>query len=324
MRRDGAPAETNVDDTPVVLLNPRAAGGRAWRLAGPLRRWLSSQAPALSLQVVEGIDDARATLRARPEGSRVVVVGGDGTVHQLLPALLERRLSLGLVPVGSGNDLARALGLYGLARRDAMTLALNGPASRCDLGELLTETGRIPFASSLAAGFDAAVAWRAVGGPAWMRGLPRYLWATLVELAALRPWRLRASVDGVVVHDGEALFASCLNTPSYGAGMPAVPGARIDDGRLDLLVAGRFGRAGALAMLPRLLLGRHLSHPEVRTASFAEMRIDCDGALPLAADGEPLGAARGFTVRVLPAGLRVVRGRGVLVQNDSAPALRKT
>ena len=243
--------------------------------------------------LADDIGRARALLQGRPEGSRVVLVGGDGTVHRLLPELLARSLVLGLVPVGSGNDLAGALGLRGLAWDDALARALHGSASCCDLGELSSAGGALPFASSLAAGFDAAIARRASEGPQWLRGLPRYLWATLGELAALRRRRLRVFVDGALAHDGEALFASCLNTPSYGAGM--------------LLVGGGFGRAGALPMLPQLLAGRHLGHPEVRTARFAQLRVECDVDLPLAADGEPLAATREFSVRVLPGVLRVVR-----------------
>ncbi|MBX3590122.1 MAG: hypothetical protein KF755_04350 [Burkholderiaceae bacterium] len=294
----------------LVLLNPCAAGGRAWRLADPLRKQLNSVAPAAAFAVVDDVERARALLLERPEGSRAVLIGGDGTVHRLLPALVERKLSLGLVPVGSGNDLARALGLRGLAWPDALALALHGPASGCDLGELVTEHGAWPFASSVEAGFDAAIARRAAEGPQWLRGLPRYLWATLGELAALRRRRLRVIVDGELVHDGDALFASTLNTPTYGAGMPAVPGARIDDGRLDLLIAGRFGRLGTLLMLPRLLAGRHLGHPEVRTAPFTQLRVECVAEMPLAADGEPLAGARAVAVRVMPGALQAVRGPG--------------
>lgn len=290
-----------------MLLNPRAAGGRARRLADPVRQWLAVRAPEAVFALADDVGRARALMQAHPEGSRVVLVGGDGTVHRLLPELVARSLLLGLVPVGSGNDLAGALGLRGLAWGGALARALNGPASHCDLGELSTVGGALTFASSLAAGFDAAIARRAAEGPQWLRGLPRYLWATLGELAALRRRHLRVFVDDALAHDGEALFASCLNTPSYGAGMPAAPGARIDDGRLDLLLAGRFGRAGALLMLPRLLAGTHLGNPEVRAARFTRLRVECDVELPLAADGEPLASVREFSVRVLPGALRVVR-----------------
>jgi diacylglycerol kinase family enzyme len=110
-----------------------------------------------------------------------------------------------------------------------------------------------------------------------------------------------------VPHEGEALIATCLNTPSYGSGMPIAPAARVDDGALDVVVAVRFGRAGALAMLPRLLLGRHLGHPKVLAAQFAELAIEADVPIPLAADGEPLGESASVAVRVLPGALRVAR-----------------
>jgi len=275
-----------------------------------VRQWLAARAPDAVFALTDEVDRAHELLRGCSEGARAVLVGGDGTVHRLLPALLARNLVLGLVPVGSGNDLAGALGLRGLAWDAALSRALHGPTASCDLGEWRSGGDAQPFASSLTAGFDAAIARRASVGPQWLRGLPRYLWATLRELAALRRRCLRVFVDGELVHDGEALFASSLNTPSYGAGMPAAPGARIDDGRLDLLVAGRFGRAGAFAMLPRLLAGRHLGHPEVRTVRFSQLQVESDVELPLAADGEPLAGARQFSVRVLPGVLRVARGAG--------------
>lgn len=103
------------------------------------------------------------------------------------------------------------------------------------------------------------------------------------------------------------LFASSLNTPSYGSGMPAAPGARIDDGALDLLRVGAFGRLGALAMMPLLLTGQHLRHPRVAVGRFQSLRITSTAPVPLALDGEPLPAAAELTVRVRPGMLRVVR-----------------
>jgi diacylglycerol kinase family enzyme len=290
----------------IVLLNPHAGGGRAAALVAPIAQWLATQAPQVALHERGSVDGARAVIAAQARGSRVVLVGGDGTLHHMLPALLERGVSLGLVPFGSGNDTARALRLAGLAWPVALAHALAAPASPIDVGTVVVDGVATPFASSLTAGFDSAVGERALAGPRWLRGLPRYLLATLRELAALRHWPLHVEADGVTVHDGDALFASVLNTPSYGSGMPVVPQARIDDGRLDLLVAGRFGRAGAALMLPRLLAARHLSHPRVLCLPFATLTISSRVDVPLAGDGEPLGSARRWTVRVRPGALQVV------------------
>lgn len=294
-------------DAPLILLNPRAASGRAARLAAPIEAWARAHPARPRLHVASGIDDALAVLRALPPRSRVAAVGGDGTVHKLLPALLECRHTLGVVACGTGNDTARALGVSRLRWPAALELALSAAPQPIDAALLRTPHTSCPFVSSLAAGFDAAVAIRALRTSRALPGTLRYLWATAAELGALTGYRLRAECDGVLVHDGDALFASTLNTRSYGSGMPAVPHARIDDARLELLIAGRFGRAGVLAMLPLLLAGQHLHHPRVRMHSFSTLRIRADAALPLAADGEPLAAADDFEVRVLAGALSVVR-----------------
>jgi diacylglycerol kinase (ATP) len=290
----------------LVLLNPRAAGGRAARLHGPIAAWLRVHRPGARLEVPARLDDAIALIERSPRGGRVVLVGGDGTVHRMLPALLAGDCELGLVPAGSGNDTARAIGTARLRCEAALALALEGKARPMDLGECAFAGRRVLFASSLAAGFDAAVGLRALHAPRWLPGQPRYLWATLREIVALRTWPLRVRIDGRGVHAGPTLFASVLNTPTYGAGLRAVPHARHDDGRLDALVAGRFGRPGALAMLPRLMLARHLSHRAVRSADFAELIVDSEMPVPIAGDGEPAGHARSWRVRVLPGALRVV------------------
>lgn len=294
-----------------VLLNPNAQGGRADQQVPMLSAWLQEHAPDVALAAADSLSDSLALLRSLPIGSRVVAVGGDGTLNRWLPAVLERELTVGLVPMGSGNDSARGLGLHGLPWADALAHALTAAPQAVDTG-LATWTDlqglehRTPFLSSLTAGFDSAVGLRALHGPRWLRGLPRYLWATLNELIHLRDWPLTVHSDGQLLHQGPALFASSLNTPTFGAGIPAVPQARMNDGQLDLLWAGPFSRAGALLMLPRLLMGWHLSHPRIDTHPFETLTIDCASGVPLAADGEYLGVAGQVTVRNCPASLQIV------------------
>lgn len=307
---DDDSATQRPDRPTMVLLNPRAAGGRAAALAQPLREWLASHAPGVALVESDSIERSRATLQCLPRSSRVVLIGGDGTLHHMLPVLLTHRLALGVVPLGSGNDTARALGVADLPWAQALDLALRGPTRRMDVGELVTPRLRVPFLSSLAAGFDAAVGQRAIEGPRWLSGMPRYLWATVSELSTLRTHRIRIALDGAPRHEGEAIFASVLNTSSYGSGMPAVPGARVADGRLDLLVAGGFSRIGTLAMLPRLLRGTHLASAKIHTWRFESMQIESDDELPLAADGEPLESLRRFEVRVRASAVSVVSTKG--------------
>jgi hypothetical protein len=167
------------DRPTMVLLNPRAAGGQAAALAQPVRSWLAAHAPGVALVESDSIERSRATLQCLPRSSRVVLIGGDGTLHHMLPVLLTHRLALGVVPLGSGNDTARALGVAELPWAKALDLALRGPTRRMDVGELVTPRQRVPFFSSLAAGFDAAVGRRAIDSPRWLSGTSRYVWAEI-------------------------------------------------------------------------------------------------------------------------------------------------
>ena len=307
----------------VVLLNPHAAGGKAAALADPIRQWLVQQADQIRFEIPHTAEKSRLLIDALPKNSRVVVVGGDGTLNQLLPSLLAGAHTVALIPFGSGNDTARALGLLGMPWQQALQHALNGQASRVDLGLAefepddsdvdvdhqkpgLKRTISVPFISSFTTGFDSSVGLRALNGPKWLRGLPKYVLATVRELANLRTWQVQVCLDGESVHAGEALFASTLNTRSFGGGMPAVPHARMDDGKLDMLLAGQFNLFETLLMLPRLLIGKHLSHSKVRTQAFQTMTISAATPLPLAADGEYLGLAKRIKVSVLPSALAVV------------------
>ncbi len=289
-----------------VLINPHAGGGRARRLQPRLQQWLHDRGADARVIMPETIGQAHGYLRTLPTAARVALVGGDGTVNQMLAVLVAHGLTLALVPQGSGNDLARALGIAQWPWTRCLELALQGADAPVDVGWLQTGEASRPFLSSLTVGFDSAVGYRALHGPRWLRGLPRYLWATLRELSALQTWSMEISVDGESMHRGTTLFASTLNTPSYGSGMPATPDARINDGQLNLLVAGDFNRAQALAMLPRLLAGTHLGHARIQTRTFREMHIQGDRPLPLATDGEYVGEAERVQVRVAPGQLRVV------------------
>ena len=294
-----------------VLLNPHAQGGRAAARIPHLATWLRRHAPGVTLAAPDSLAESLSLLRDLPYGSRLMVVGGDGSLNRWLPAILERDLTLAVVPLGSGNDFARALGLHRLSWTQAMAQALHAAPQGVDVGwatwqDLRGQTHTAPFLSSLTAGFDSAVGLRAQQGPRWLQGLPRYLWATLNELLHLRHWDMQVQVDGLVQHQGPSLFTSSLNTPSFGSGIPAVPHARLNDGQLNMLWAGPFSRWSALLMLPRLLMGWHLVHRGIATQTYRQLDIACAQGVPLAADGEYLGIARSLSVRCAASSLRVV------------------
>lgn len=290
----------------LVFLNPNAGGGRAMRFEPDIRARIRTDYPGVRFVVTESIQAARALIGDTESDARIVLVGGDGTVNRMLPALLSSQRELAIVPMGSGNDIARALGLFKLTWQQALVHAITAPVSRIDVGEVEFDDRSVPFLACCTSGFDSAVALRALNGPRWLRGLPRYLLATLRELAAFRMWNLTVRSDGKPLRAGLALFASALNTPTFGSGIPILPQASINDGLLDLIIAGRFTRLSTLIMLPKLLVGRHLPDARIHTSTFKEMQIDAQPAVPLAVDGEYIGEASSLKVWLRSASLQVV------------------
>ena len=295
----------------LILINPHAAGGSARKLKHPIQAWcdaLPAQSEQPQIAMPESIEIALALVSALPHRTRVVVVGGDGTLNQMLPALLQGGHEVGLVPYGSGNDCARAWGLHRLSWQQALAHALHARSSSIDVGRIELDNKAIHyFHSSLAVGFDASVGNRALAGPQFLRGLPRYLLATLRELVHLKNWLLKVKIDGLLIHEGATLLASALNTPTYGGGMPAVPHALINDGQLNLLIGGSFNRLQTLFMLPRLLFGKHLDCPRIQCYAFTNATIVCTALVPVAADGETLGFSSHVQVTCLPNALQVVK-----------------
>ncbi len=285
-----------------------------------LQQWLLAKNFTMPMEAPDTVDEALALLMQQPAGSRVVVVGGDGTLQQWLPAILAQRLEVGLVPLGSGNDLARALGLLGQSPLQALQHALQAPADPIDVGMVRWEPPALGarllqsqvherrFVSSLTGGFDAQVALLALRAPRWLHGRGRYLWAIAAALLRLSNWPVQVFADQQRVYHGPALLCSALNTPTVGSGIPALPDNKPDDGRLHMLLGERFGRWGTLRLLPRLFKGRHLSMRGVRHQAIEGLWVHSQTPLPLAADGEYLGLAQQYRVQVQPAALWVVRG----------------
>ncbi len=294
----------------LVLLNPHAGGGRALRFEPDIRARIRTDHPGVRFVVTESIQAAHELIGDTGSDARIVLVGGDGTVNRMLPALIRGERKLAIVPMGSGNDIARALGLHKLTWQEALAHAITAPASRVDVGHVEFDDRTVPFLASCTSGFDSAVALRALNGPRWLRGLPRYVLATLRELAAFRTWSLTVHSNGKPLRAGVALFASALNTPTFGSGIPITPQASINDGLLDLIIAGRFTRLSTLIMLPKLMIGRHLPDARIHTSTFTEMQIDAQPSVPLAVDGEYIGETLSLRVRVMPAALCVVARAG--------------
>jgi diacylglycerol kinase (ATP) len=230
---------------------------------------------------------------------RVVAVGGDGTVQEVLNGLMGAGGApdggppvLALVPAGSGNDLARSLGLPA-APLEALTVALGDTTRPLDLGRAMHDGQLRYFAAAGGTGFDAQVASTMAGRRrAWQRGRAGYFLSTLNELRRFRnrELQLRLTTDhGYRAVEGRFLFVAFANGPYYGGGMQICPDASIDDGQLDLCLVGDISRLGALRELPGIYRAAHVDHPLVELARVRELTIEGGASTLVHLDGEPFG-----------------------------------
>ncbi len=281
--RDRPPARGPV----AVLANTSTGSGRSAALLPSVVAALAATGRPVRVLDASGRDAALAACRAAVDdgAAAIVTVGGDGTAHLAIQAVAATATALGVVPTGTGNDLAAELGL---ARRPAeaaraVAAALAGGSTRSiDLARAEDPSGRrLWYGAVLAAGFDAAVNARA-NRLAFPRGRRRYDAAILLELARLRARRYTLRLDGVE-HRVDAVLVAVANTGRYGAGLRICPHADPTDGRLDVVVGGRMGRATLVRLAPAVRRGSHLGHPAVSVAQARVVELAADGAT--AADG---------------------------------------
>ena len=283
---------------PLLILNPRAGRSRPSPTADALRGAFARHGLEVDLVPTQG--PAHATELARRAASdTVVAVGGDGTLHEVIEGLDLERQRLGVIPAGSGNDFAWAHAIP----RDldaAVARIAAGRERRVDLGAC--ECGR--FHNNLGLGFEAEVnrlshAVRGVRGPAL------YFVALARALARLRPYGLELEWEGGS-SSGPLLGAALVNGGRVGGAFLLAPGARADDGALDLLVTGAMGRWSLLAALGPVLAGREPRDGRLRRARTAWLRARAAAPVPVYIDGEYAGERRELSARVLPGALRLL------------------
>jgi YegS/Rv2252/BmrU family lipid kinase len=254
-----------------------------------------------SVSVTEGPGQAAAHARKAVAGGATVVVawGGDGTVNEVASALAFGDAPLGIVPAGSGNGLARDLGLP-TRPLEALRVALEGPELTIDAGEL---DGRL-FFNLCGIGFDGRVAARFDAGGSRRRGLLRYAAITLRELVRYRPLEYALRADGDVLR-ARALLIACANGRQYGGNALIAPRARPDDGLLDLVVVEARSPLAVLWQARRLFTGTLGAAPRVHMRRFRHLEVTGPMAVAAHVDGEPVPAGARLEVRVRPGALRV-------------------
>ncbi|MFQ5896680.1 MAG: diacylglycerol/lipid kinase family protein [Candidatus Methylomirabilia bacterium] len=293
-----------------VVVNPAAGGGRTkrlWRSIGDRLFRLG-----LDFEFAETTGRGMATDMARQAATDrwplVVVVGGDGTVNEVINGLLDASGNplgaLGVISTGRGRDVSRNLGVSP-DREVAARRIVEGEEVLVDLGVTEWDRGqRRYFVNAAGAGFDAVVAQRAQarGGS----GTIPYLLAVLGALRNHRPALAGVLLDEQPAWSGLMTAVVVANGAYYGGGMKIAPDADPADGWLDLVVLGDLGRVELLRWLPTVYRGTHLANPNVTALRGRTVLITSATPLPVHADGEAV-AETPVRISVCPQALRLRR-----------------
>ncbi|MFO7173303.1 MAG: diacylglycerol kinase family lipid kinase [Bacillota bacterium] len=290
------------------VVNPTAGHGRTlqvWRRLEPhLAQWGEYD---VGFTTAPRHGEALAREAARAGFDRVVAMGGDGTLNEVVNGLIGERAALGIIPSGTGNDFVRSLGVP----RDplaAARIAFTAPVRPVDVG-LHLETGR-HFINIAGIGFDAEVA-EEVNTRRILKAIPGTfpsLVAALITLIRYRNPEMTIRLDGKEVRR-RVLLMAVGNARYYGGGMQILPQATVDDGYFTVLIAGDVGKAELLEVLPKLYTGRHVDHPKAEFLLAREVHVAAGEPVALHLDGDVVGHLPA-TFRLLPRAIQVVAPEG--------------
>jgi diacylglycerol kinase (ATP) len=295
---------TNAATTNLALLvNPTAGKGRAANVVAAVTERLRSAGSNVAILVGKDATEAQALARqAVADGvDALVALGGDGMVHLALNVVAGTDTPLGIIPAGTGNDLANTLGLpskdpVAAAGVLAEQLATGGrPMDAVRVGDKW-------FGCVLGAGFDSRVNDRA-NRMSWPRGRMRYNLAILGELRVFKPLPFVLELDGER-WETDAMLVAVGNAKSYGAGMKVTPDAEVDDGLVDVQVLGPVSKPEFLRTFPKVFKGTHVNHPAVTIRRAKVVSLASPGVTAYA-DGEYL-ADLPITCETVPGAVRVL------------------
>ena len=297
-----------------LILNPNADMGNAWRQATDLRHLVEELGGA---DWAGTVYPTHATELARQAGldgyDLVVAVGGDGTVHETINGLMQlpedKRPQFGVVPMGSGNDFAHALGMS-TKPEEALKQVLTGTARKIDLGVVEDDHGRKEYwDNSVNIGFGGSVNIYSHNLPV-VRGFLMYLVAVLLTI--IRHYdvlEMKITTDENSWSDKLMMLAVC-NGEREGGGFLTAPGAKLDDGLLNYTAVRQVSRPMMFRLIPEFLRGSQGNFKQVSMGMLKSIEIRCPQALTLHTDGETFAGfasnVHQLKIQVLPKALEII------------------
>lgn len=288
-----------------LLINPTSGKGRGGKNAPIAARRLRERGLVVSEIIGASSEESAALARVavREGADALIACGGDGTIHQAIQAVAGTDIPLGIIPVGTGDDNARTLGLPLKDVEAAADVIADGRTRTIDLGHVTTADGASEyFMSVLSVGFDSMCNERA-NRMTWPHGTARYMIAMVAELSVFKPLPFTMTLDGQL-RETTAMLVAFGNGISYGAGMKVCPDAKLDDGLLDVTELSAVSKLTFLRAFPSVFKGTHTENTDfVKQHVVKSATVDAPGQIAYA-DGERIGAVPA-TIESRPAALKI-------------------
>ncbi len=283
----------------LLIANPEAGRGRGKKIAEKVRTTLQAHFPVTCCYPVDEKHLWEITKEKANGHSDILVVGGDGTIHQVVNAMGPNHLStLCIVPAGTGNDFTKVVDI-GKTLYDQINTILNGKTRTIDLG-ICNE--RL-FINGVGIGFDGQIVYEMLHRKTWLSGHAAYYYHVLRILAGYKERPFNLLLDSIQ-YQKDLILMTVGNGTTFGGGFKLTPNAAIDDGLLDICLVGKLSPLRRFLNVPKLSNGSHLSLPEIEERRVKEVEVKGNDLLEAHIDGEYLGKPP-FNIKVLPKALSV-------------------
>jgi YegS/Rv2252/BmrU family lipid kinase len=290
----------DIEGMPLTLLvNPHSAGGKTLKLLPRVEAALDARRVEFRVQRTKGLEHGvEQALRAIEADEIPVVMSGDGLLGAVGGAMAGTETPLGIIPGGRGNDLARVLEIPADPEA-AVAVLLGGQSRRIDVGEANGKR----FLGIVSVGFDSECN-RLANEVRFLRSNLVYAYSALRTLISWKPARFTIRVDDERIRvSGYSI--SVANNSTFGGGMRIAPGAKLDDGRFDVVSVGEVGKLRYVANLPKVFKGTHIDEEQVTVFRAQHLELSASRPFPVYADGEHLTELPA-SLRVLPRALSIL------------------
>jgi len=285
-----------------LIANPIAGRGRSLKILAEVESYYKNNKLDLKVFLTKKPKHATEIARALPNNSTIIALGGDGTVHEVAATMIGSDKTLGIIPAGSGDDLAFALDIPRNNVKTALSIIANTKTKLIDSG---TAAGEF-FVNSFGVGFDADVSYAIRQAPKALKGRLAYVYAILSTLRKLKNVPVKVRIDDKEVFHGPSLLVSVQNGKRTGGSFLFAPNAVLDDGIFEIIIAADFKAYEVPIILPKLITGKYLPNPKIHVFRGKDVSLTWEKERPGHMEGELLAASADFKATLLPKSLRVI------------------